>query len=475
MRARTLRSGCFVIALFAMLLSATPALAQTVTAMWDPSPASQQVTGYQVCVGTSSLSCNLGLVTKSPSETSHTFAPTAGVRHYVAIRATNAAGASAFSSEVSFSIPSFTQPPNQYSSVGAAITPLSLLINDPDGSALTITQTGLPLGLSINSTTRQITGTLASPGTHNVTLAVNDGLVTVSRSFTWTVTGGLSTDGQMRPAADFDDDGRADMWRYELSGSSGTWRVRASSTATYSTYQWGMIGDIPVPADYDGDGRADITVYRPTTGQWFILKSGTNYTAAVVYNWGMNGDTPVPADYDGDGRADITVYRPTSGRWYILKSGTNYTAAVVYNWGMNGDTPVPADYDGDGRADITLYRPTSGRWYILKSGTNYTAAVVYNWGMNGDTPVPADYDGDGRADITVYRPYTGQWWVAKSTTNYAVAVIYIWGTIGDIPVPAEYDVDGRTDITVYRPSTGQWWILKSSVNYTASELFQWGQ
>src|SRR5262245_21964244 len=127
-RTRTLRGECFFAALLSMLLSATPTSAQSVSAMWDPSPASQQVTGYQVCVGTSSLSCNVGLVPVSAASTSYTFAPSPGVRQYVAIRATNAAGVSPFSSEISFSTPNFAQPANQTGSAGVAILPLALSI-----------------------------------------------------------------------------------------------------------------------------------------------------------------------------------------------------------------------------------------------------------------------------------------------------------------------------------------------------------
>ena len=51
----------------------------------------------------------------------------------------------------------------------------------------------MPTGLTLNATTGQVTGTPSAAGTYNVTIYVNDGLVTVSRSFTWTIT---------QPAAD---------------------------------------------------------------------------------------------------------------------------------------------------------------------------------------------------------------------------------------------------------------------------------
>jgi len=64
-----------------MVMTPVVVSGQTITAMWDPSPAADQVTGYQVCVGTASLSCNIQLA--SVATVSYTIAPTGGVRTYV--------------------------------------------------------------------------------------------------------------------------------------------------------------------------------------------------------------------------------------------------------------------------------------------------------------------------------------------------------------------------------------------------------
>jgi hypothetical protein len=171
-----------------LICSPVVANGQTVTAMWEANPPADQVTSYQVCVGTSSMSCSLQLASVSSGETSHLFTPTGGVLHFVAVRAVNAAGAGAYSTEATFSIPSLAQPVNQSSQVGVAIAGLNLSANDPDGSTLTYTHTGLPTGLTLNGSTGRITGTPSAAGTHNVTIFVTDSLVTVSRSFTWTIT-----------------------------------------------------------------------------------------------------------------------------------------------------------------------------------------------------------------------------------------------------------------------------------------------
>ena len=176
--------------LFSVLLISSPVVAygQTVTATWDPSPPSDQITSYETCIGTASMSCNVQLASVSNTQTAYTFTPTPGVLHYVAVRAINPAGTGSYSTEASFSIPSVSQPVNQSSPVGTAITPLSMAVSDPDGSTLTYTHTGLPTGLSINSSTGQVTGTPSAAGTYNVTIFVADSLVSQSRSFVWTIT-----------------------------------------------------------------------------------------------------------------------------------------------------------------------------------------------------------------------------------------------------------------------------------------------
>lgn len=181
----------------APLLMMVPSLAhsQTLSAVWDPNPPSDGITSYEVCIGTSSLSCNFQLATLSANETSYTFAPNPGVLYRIAVRAINAAGAGPYSAEVMTSIPGLTQPANQTSPVNVAISPLSLSASDPDGGNIQFTHSGLPFGLSLNQSSGVITGTPTSQGTFNVTVFVSDGMVTTSRAFVWTVGTGSSGGG----------------------------------------------------------------------------------------------------------------------------------------------------------------------------------------------------------------------------------------------------------------------------------------
>jgi hypothetical protein len=112
----------------------------------------------------------------------------------VAVRAINSKGKGSYSNEQRFSIPSIGAISNRTSPLNTLIAPLTVLASDPDGSKLTFTHTGLPVGLSLNSSTGQITGIPTSAGTYNVTIFASDGLATVPRSFAWTVGSGISAD-----------------------------------------------------------------------------------------------------------------------------------------------------------------------------------------------------------------------------------------------------------------------------------------
>jgi Putative Ig domain/IPT/TIG domain/FG-GAP-like repeat len=84
--------------------------------------------------------------------------------------------------------PVLTNPGSQ-TNVAATTVSLSLTATDPDGTALTYSATGLPPGLTVNSASGVIAGTLTSAtGTYSVTATATDGSLSASQSFTWTVT-----------------------------------------------------------------------------------------------------------------------------------------------------------------------------------------------------------------------------------------------------------------------------------------------
>ncbi|MGV9246658.1 putative Ig domain-containing protein [Streptomyces sp. NPDC003710] len=109
-------------------------------------------------------------------------------------------GTAAFSSgSSSGNTVTVTNPGNQSTTTGSSVS-LQISANDSAGAALTYSATGLPTGLSINSSTGLISGTASTAGTYSVTVTAQDPTgASGSASFTWTVgsSGGTCTGAQL--------------------------------------------------------------------------------------------------------------------------------------------------------------------------------------------------------------------------------------------------------------------------------------
>ncbi|MCA9925433.1 MAG: putative Ig domain-containing protein, partial [Anaerolineales bacterium] len=85
-------------------------------------------------------------------------------------------------------LPAVTNPGSQTNYVGDTVS-LTIAATDADGDTLTYSATGLPSGLSINTNTGEISGTLpqGSQGVYSVSVNVYDGQDSTSVFFIWTV------------------------------------------------------------------------------------------------------------------------------------------------------------------------------------------------------------------------------------------------------------------------------------------------
>ena len=177
------------------MAAASQAKADTLTVMWDRSSESN-VAGYLVYVGTQSGT--YGTTYDVGNMTSFAYSNAiAGQTYYFAVAAYFAGPIiGAKSTEVSGttnSAPILVNPGNQSSTVG---TPASLQLSgsDPAGQPVTYGVTALPPGLAIASTTGFISGTPTTSGSYLVTAVVSDGVLSDSKSFTWTVSPPVVTD-----------------------------------------------------------------------------------------------------------------------------------------------------------------------------------------------------------------------------------------------------------------------------------------
>ena len=130
-----------------------------------------------------SINSSTGLISGTP-----TTAGTSSVT-VTATDTTGAHGSAAFTWTVNPpNVVTVTNPGNQTSTVGTAVSLQIPATDSASGQTLTYSATGLPAGLSINSSTGLISGTPTTAGTSSVTVTATDTTgAHGSASFTWTV------------------------------------------------------------------------------------------------------------------------------------------------------------------------------------------------------------------------------------------------------------------------------------------------
>jgi len=369
------------------------AQATTVTATWDPRPASEQVSSYEVCVGTSSMSCNVRVATVNASETSYELAPTPGQLTYLAVRSINSSGRSGYSTESRFSIPAFNTLTNRSTQIGVALTPFAISVSDPDGSPLTFSHTGLPLGLTLNGTTGQITGIPTGVGTFNVTIFVSDGLATVSRSFVWTVTASSASADTLAPVLTI------------TSHTSGQVVTTASQT-------------IRGTATDNERGGSGITVVR-VNGQ---PASGGTATGRNVANWSrtidlVTGSNTITVEAV-DGAGNIQMQQITLS---LAASGSSSTTSPLAITGLTSNLASPQAAG----TPITFSAGASGgvaplqfKFFVQPAGG--TAQVARNWSTEATYAWTAP-ETPGTYTITVWARKAG---VTANAAQASAAVTY---------------------------------------------------
>ena len=152
-----------------------------------------------------------------------------------------------------------TNPGSKTGTVGTA-TSLQIQASDSAGAALTYSASGLPAGLSINSSTGLISGTPTTAGSYSVTVTAKDSTgASGSASFTWTIStsGGTGCSGQKLTNPGFESGSTG--W----SATSGVINTDGAHAHSGSGYAW-----------LDGYG----TTHTDTLSQSVTIPSGCSAT-----------------------------------------------------------------------------------------------------------------------------------------------------------------------------------------------------
>jgi hypothetical protein len=305
---------------------------------------------------------------------------------------------------------------------------------------------------------------------------------TVTSTYNFAGIDNTALTGYVPIVGDYNRDGRADIWWYELvvvgfaggyapQAAGPTYKLLSNNDGTYS-----LTPGEPLPvdqfnfyrflagADLNGDGRSDlIWIHQVTSNEtapvreWLIGPGGSVSTSlndagpvAASNNIGNNGWLSAlgAADFNGDGFSDLLWTSNGSlafagsgadGLWLSNGNG-NFTPVPVNDanhiigfTSVAGYTPFFGDFNGDAKTDILwVVLDGSGRssgqpilWTSRGNGTfvaNSTLGGLNGSSVSGDIPTVADFNGDGISDIL---------WVPADSNGLSSGQPVLWLGKGD--------------------------------------------
>ena len=256
---------------------------------------------------------------------------------------------------------SFTNPGNQINSLDAALT-LNLQAYSPAGSTLTYSETGLPTGLSLNTSTGVITGTPSAAGNYVVGITVSDGTHNVAATFNWQIT----TAGVGDPGTQTVTEG--DTVSLQLAGvGPGAVTYSASGLPDGLTLdsQTGLIsGTISAGDAANGPYTVDVSAI-----------SGL-YAGSQTFTWNVNPKVSVTALDDQtskEGQAVSLQVHATEAGATLAYSAVGLPQGVVIDPGtglISGVIPAGSAQAGPYYVTVTV------------SDGTYSSAISLTWNVN---------------------------------------------------------------------------------------------
>ncbi|MGY5056955.1 M4 family metallopeptidase [Streptomyces sp. 900105755] len=198
-----------------------------------------------------------------------------------------------------------TNPGSQSSTVGTAVS-LQISASSTNSGSLSYAATGLPTGLSINSSTGAITGTPTTAGTYSTTVTVTDSTgATGTASFTWTVSssggGGTCSSSQLLGNPGFESGNTT--WT-ATSGVITTDSGEAARTGSYKAW-------------LDGYG----STHTDTLSQSVTIPSGCTATTFTFYLHIDTAETTSSTQYD---KLTVTAGSTTLATYSNLNAASGY-------------------------------------------------------------------------------------------------------------------------------------------------------
>jgi RHS repeat-associated protein len=230
--------------------------------------------------------------------------------------------------------------------------------------------------------------------------------------------------------ADYNGDGINDIF---INDELGNWRIyslvdqngnlASSMNLVGSGIYMTMNGDI-LSADFNGDGKAEIWSFDDSGVRIYEI---INWSLLLIYSsdWPSMKHFYNIGDFNGDGKADIFLYGYGKGEeteydwstWQIqLSTGTGFEQHDIYQKKTNlkNDLVRLGDFNGDGATDVMVTAKNNswqGTYFYMSAngGTAFHTESLIGYPQATHNYYLGDFDGDGREDF-ICTDGQSEWW-----------------------------------------------------------------
>jgi len=277
-----------------------------------------------------------------------------------------------------------TNPGAQTGTVGTA-TSLPIRASDSAaGQTLTYRATGLPAGLSINTSTGVISGTPTASGSSAVTVTATDTTgASGAVSFTWTVN---PASGPVTVTNPGNQTGTV--------GTAASLQIHATDSAAGQTLSYSAAG---LPAGMAINASTGLISGTPTAAAsntvTVTVKDGTGATGTASFAWNISGS-------GGGGTCHVTYTRnsewPGNFTAQVVIANTGTTA--INGWSLTftypGDQKVTNNFNGgfsQSGENVTLTNASYNG--AIAAGANVTVGFQGTWTSNDTNPASFSING----------------------------------------------------------------------------------